>query len=169
MMNKKLFFYFILFGSMVMATAQESDFDKAVISFEFVAKKVKGTISGFTSNSRIDWEQLGNSYFEGSVATKTLDTDNGLRNWSLKSRKYFNKNAYPRIYFKSNKVTQQGSELVVEGTLTLKGIKKPWTIVFKKDVDGILGTATLYSYDFGIKIKKKREDNLVKVTFKFTK
>lgn len=148
-------------------SAQQSTIQKASIDFVFVDKDVKGTISGFESTSKIDWNDLENSFFEGSVAVETLDTNSGLRNWSLKSGKYFDKGDYPRLYFKSSKITQQDQQYLVEGVLTIKGIKKPITITFKQDGNQLIGTTSLYSYDYDIKIKKKREENLVNVTFRF--
>lgn len=148
-------------------SAQHSTIQKASIEFIFVDKNVKGTISGFESTSKIDWNDLENSFFEGSVAVETLDTNSGLRNWSLKSGKYFDKSDYPRLYFKSSKITQQDQQYLVEGVLTIKGIKKPITIIFKQDGNQLIGTTSLYSYDYDIKIKKKREENLVNITFRF--
>lgn len=140
---------------------------KAEISFEFISKGVKGTIEGFESTSMIDFDNLENATFEGSVAVKTLDTNNGLRNWSLRSGKYFDADDFPRIQFKSTSVSQKNNSYVVNGDLTLKGITKPITIDFMKKGNQLKGTTAIYSYDYGIKIKKKREDNLVKITLVF--
>jgi len=157
----------LVFAYGVTISAQHSAIQKATIDFVFVDKDVKGTISGFESTSKIDWNDLENSFFEGSVAVETLDTNSGLRNWSLKSRKYFNESDYPRIYFKSTSVVVQANQFIVKGTLTFKGIEKPLTITFDKTDSGLMGKAELYTYDFGIKIKKERTDNLVKITFRF--
>ena len=165
-MHKKLLFFVMALTSF-MVTAQKAKISNAVIEFEFVDKEVKGTISGFESTSKIDWDNMANSFFEGSVAVETLDTNNGLRNWSLKSGKYFDKSDYPRIYFKSTEITHEGKNYLVKGILSLKGIKKPLVIIFKRNGAALVGTTELYTYDFDIKIKKKREDNLVKITFRF--
>ncbi|MDT0539770.1 YceI family protein [Croceitalea sp. P059] len=165
-MNKTLIL-FLIFAYSIALSAQNSTIQKASIDFVFVDKDVKGSISGFKSTSKIDWNNLDNSFFEGSVAVETLDTNSGLRNWSLKSGKYFDKSDYPRIYFKSSKITQKDQQYLVEGTLTIKDIKKPITITLKQDGNQLIGTTSLYSYDYDIKIKKKREENLVKVTFRF--
>ncbi len=147
--------------------SQESKISQAQITFEFVSKEVKGNISGFQSDSHIDWEQPENSVFKGRVQSKTLDTNNGLRNWSLRSGKYFNVNDYPYIRFESTEVTQIDNQLTVKGHLTIKSITKPVSINFKRQGNALIGTFSLYSIDYGIKIKKKREDNLVKVRLEF--
>ncbi|MEM9000805.1 MAG: YceI family protein [Bacteroidota bacterium] len=139
----------------------------ADISFEFPSKNVTGTISGFESTSIIDIDSIENSKFIGSVTAKTLDTNNGLRNWSLRGGKYFDVDDYPKIKFESAKVIQTDSGLEVTGDLTLKGTSKPITIVFVRKGNQLMGSTSLYCIDYGIKIKKKREDNLVKVNFLF--
>ena len=167
-MNKftLLLSFLIAFGIHTISNAQAT-VSKAEISFEFVSKEVKGTIEGFESTSRIDFDNPTNSIFEGSVAVKTLDTNNGLRNWSLKSGKYFDADDFPRIQFKSTSVSQKDNSYVVNGNLTLKGITKPITIDFIKKGNQLKGSTSIYSFDYGIKIKKKREDNLVKITLLF--
>ncbi|WP_435625764.1 YceI family protein [Flagellimonas sp.] len=141
--------------------------NSAKITFEFVSKKVKGTIEGFESESTIEWENLENSYFKGSVLAKTLDTNNGLRNWSLRSGKYFDVDDHPKITFESTSVTKSNDQLLVTGMLTIKGTEKEITIIFRKSGQQLIGTTSLFSIDYGIKIKKNREDNLVNVKMIF--
>lgn len=162
-----LLFLLIVGLSTEQTLAQESKISKAQITFEFVSKKVKGTLDGFTSQSRIDINQLENSIFKGSVQSKTLDTNNGLRNWSLRGGKYFDVDDYPQISFESAEVTQNGNQLEVKGSLTIKSTTKPVTIIFDQQGNKLIGAFSIYSIDYGIKIKKKREDNLVKVRLEF--
>ncbi|SNY99992.1 YceI family protein [Flagellimonas pacifica] len=147
--------------------AQEARIAKAEISFEFVSKKVNGTITGFESTSSIDWEHPENSLLQGSVLSKTLDTNNGLRNWSLRSGKYFDVDDYPRITFKSKQIIVKDEKWIVKGNLVIKETTKPITITFIRKQNQLIGTTELYSIDYGIKIKKKREDNLVKIKMMF--
>ena len=147
--------------------AQDAVLKEAQIRFEYVYKGTKGTLGDFKSTSNIDLERPEASVFAGSVATETLDTNNGLRNWSLKSRKYFNVKGYPRISFRSTEVKADGNQWVVDGLLTIKGIEKPLQFTFTRSGDRLLGKAELYSSDFDITIKKKREDNLVRIELEF--
>ncbi|MEM1259871.1 MAG: YceI family protein [Bacteroidota bacterium] len=147
--------------------AQQSEIAKAKITFEFPSKSVKGSIEGFQSQSQIDWDTPSNSIFRGSVKVATLDTNNGLRNWSLRGSRYFNVKNHPEISYSSRKVSTTGSSWLVDGDLTIKGITKSVQIEFD-ELDGkLVGKASLYSSDFGIKIKKRREDNLVNIRFEF--
>ncbi|WP_394971883.1 YceI family protein [uncultured Croceitalea sp.] len=152
--------------SVYSSTAQVSVVN-AEISFLFVSKDVKGTIGGFKSTSTIDFDSPESSSFAGSVSVETLDTNNGLRNWSLKNGKYFDEDDFPRISFKSTSVNYKEGTFMVDGNLTLKGTTKPIKINFKKNGNQLKGETSIYSYDYGIKIKKKREDNLVKITLLF--
>ncbi len=147
--------------------AQENDIRSAKITFEFPAKNVTGTIEGFQSTSKIDWDNPSSSVFKGSVQAETLDTGNGLRNWSLRGSKYFDVKGHPRLYFESTEINQDKDKWVVLGELKIKGTSRPFEIVFEKKGKRLIGKGALYCSDFGIKIKKKREDNLVRVTFDF--
>lgn len=167
-MNKfTLLLSFILVFGMYKPNNTQATISKAEVSFEFVSKKVKGTIQGFESTSTIDFDNPAHSIFKGAVATETIDTNNGLRNWSLKSGKYFNADDFPRIQFTSTSVHKKENRYVVNGNLTLKGITKPITIYFMKKGNQLKGNTSIYSSDYNIKIKKKREDNLVRITLLF--
>lgn len=158
---------FLLIFFLVPPVLGQQQIKNAKISFEFLDKGVKGSIAGFESKSTINWDNLEQSVLEGSVATETLDTNNGLRNWSLKSGKYFDKSDHPRIRYKSSQIQATASGYAVSGTLTIKGIAKPMTINFTREGNRLIGKATVFTSDFDIKIKKKREDNEVAVRFEF--
>ncbi|WP_420399745.1 YceI family protein [Flagellimonas sp.] len=162
------FLFVLTFGIQGMfLNPQSTQIQNAEIRFEFVSKGVKGTIAGFESESSIDREHPENSVFKGRVQSKTLDTNNGLRNWSLRSGKYFDAKDHPYITFKSTKVTQDGNQWVVMGNLSIKSTTKSVSIIFKEEGKKLVGTFSMYSIDYGIKIKKQREDNLVKVRMEF--
>lgn len=140
----------------------------AEIEFEFVSKGVDGTLKGFQSESSINSEDLTTSVFKGSVAVSTIRTGIFLRDWSLKGKKYFNEDAYPRIYFESTQISKKGDDYHVDGLLTLKGTQKPLSIVFSQKGSQLIGTTSLNTTDFGITvIKKNKADNLVNVRMVF--
>lgn len=156
-----------LFLAPLTGNAQKGKIHKAKISFVFVSKDVKGTFSGFESTSQVDLNNLEASDFQGSVLSKTIDTNNGLRNWSLRSGKYFDVDDYPKISFQSTQVYTSGDNLKVKGDLTIKETTKPVTITFHKSQNKLVGNTSLNSMDYGLKIKKKRDDNLVNITMEF--
>ncbi|MBT8203755.1 MAG: YceI family protein [Eudoraea sp.] len=165
-MNKTLFALFLILGMPVVLLGQQNIKMKE-ISFVFESKEVQGSIGDFQSMSIIQTDDINQSVFEGSVGTSSLKTGNFLRDWALKSRKYFNESQYPRIYFKSTAVSEDTEGIRVEGLLTLKGKSNPLTIYFKRENGQLVGTAELYTYDYGIQIKKKRAENKVRIRFVF--
>ncbi len=154
----------LLSFNMLLSHAQEAlQVSSAEISFVFLNNDVSGTIAGFSSSSRINTTDMTKSIIKGSVDVNTLDTDNSLRNWSLKREKYFNAETYPKITFESSSVQVDGNNIAVLGQLTIKGITKKLTFKFSKKENQLIGTTTLYSSDYGIEIKSDREKNQVDV------
>ena len=152
-------------GATTLVRSQNIQITTATISFNFVKKDVSGSISGFSSSSKINWDNLENSVIEGQVKTETLKTGNFVRDWSLKSSKYFDTDTFPLITFKSNRIVKETNGLLVYGTLTLKGISKPIEIKFSKAGNRLTGTTTLFTADYDITIyKNNRTDNKVTVT-----
>ncbi len=157
----------ILYAAAITAQNQATLAD-AQISFVFVSKKVNGTLSGFRSSSTIDLQTITNSKFKGTVDATTLDTDNFLRNWSLKGDKYFDVDNFPELRFEGTMITETPNGFTVNGDLTLKGITKPFAIDFQWAGKKLVGKGKLNTTDYGIEIiKKKREDNEVTIQFSF--
>ncbi|MEN1783787.1 MAG: YceI family protein [Bacteroidota bacterium] len=160
-----IFFIVIVAGLPCMA---QGNSQKAVVEFKFPSKNVEGTIAGFQSMTTFDWNDLENSEISGTVAVSTIETGNFLRDWHLKRSAYFNSKQFPKIIFRSTSLIKTETGLKVSGNLTIKGITKPWQITFKREGNDLIGAAKLYSSDFDINIKKKREDNLVEVVISLT-
>ena len=165
-MNKILYALLLTFCVPLLLLGQQS-LKLREINFVFEYKDVTGTIGDFRSVSKIDIDDFSNATFEGSVSTASLKTGNFLRDWSLKGRKYFNEDDYPRIHFKSTGVSEIEDTIEVEGVLTMKGNSNPLSIIFKQENGQLIGSATLYTSDYGIQIKKKRAENKVRIAFVF--
>ncbi|MGB5691095.1 MAG: YceI family protein [Flavobacteriaceae bacterium] len=158
-------FFLLTLGTLCFGTVHaQSVIKSADISFVFASKDVEGTIGGFQSESAVDLEQLANSQFTGSVTVESLSTGNFLRDWSLKSSKYFDEDGYPDIRFQSTKIIEQDNGILVSGDLKIKNTSREISINFQREGKKLTGTTAVYSSDFGIDIKKKREDNLVEIT-----
>jgi len=165
-MKFKVLFFFLCVSPLALL-GQGTSIKSGAITFNFVNKDVDGRISGFASSSTIDFENPENSKFKGSVNVKTIKTGVFLRDWSLKGGKYFDEDQFPKISFESNEVSASSDGFLVKGMLTIKKTKKPISIDFKKDGNQLIGTTTLFSSDYGINIKKEREDNKVIVQLVF--
>ncbi len=157
-------FVFSLFYVNAQSSAQISS---AEVSFVFINNDVEGTLSGFSSESTIDLDQIENSKLKGSVKVETINTRNSIRNWSLRRSKYFDADTYPTITFESTSVQQEKDIITVNGKLTIKEVTKDIRFRFERNGKQLIGKTTLYSSDYGINIKSEREKNkvLVKVVF----
>ncbi|NHF60005.1 YceI family protein [Flavobacteriaceae bacterium TP-CH-4] len=166
-MKSILLFLFILSAPLCGVAQNSGEIASSEITFVYLSNDVDGSVSGFTSDSRIDLENPSNSVFKGSVATETIKTGNFLRDWSIRGGKYFDVDTYPTMSFESTSVSADAEGWKVTGDLTIKKTTKPITINFTRNGNKLTGTTTLYSSDFGINVKKKKEDNKVKVTLVF--
>lgn len=162
-MGQRILFLILFLTTFNLAAQSNVKITSAEISFVFDSKNVDGTISGFKSESSIDLNDLTNSVFKGSVEVNTINTRNFIRNWSLKSGRYFNASKHPKISFESTTINKNENGFSVNGQLTIKGISKPVTFEFTSNEKNLVGTTTLFTTDFGIKIKKNHEDNKVRV------
>lgn len=162
-----LVLFFISLAPCILLAQNSTLISSAEITFSFESKDVQGSIGDFTSDISLDFDNIENASFKGSVAVSSLKTGNFLRDWSLKGKKYFNADNYPKITFESTSVSGTRETFKVGGILTIKDISKPITIDFVKEGNTLLGTTTLFSSDFKIDIKKERNDNKVVVSLKF--
>ncbi|MBU2973151.1 YceI family protein [Zobellia sp. B3R18] len=159
-----LFIVGLLFFSGSLQAQDQVSIASAKITFHFISKDVKGSLSGFESSSKIYPDRITESSFKGAVQVETIKTGNFLRDWSLKSGKYFDADTYPTITFESTQITKTSNGFTVTGTLTLKGTAKTISFNFTEQASKLVGTTTLFSSDFGIDIKKERQDNKVNVS-----
>ena len=164
---KNIILYLLICILSLIEIHAQTEIKSAEINFVFVSKDVDGTIAGFESQTSIELDNIEASYFKGSVAVETLKTGIFLRDWSLKKSKYFNADDYPKIIFESSTIAKTNNGFLVDGQITIKGITKPLSISFKRNGNQLIGKASLYSSDFDINIKNKREDNLVQMNFMF--
>ncbi len=164
--------FYILFAALLVQVAahaqQTAQISSAEITFVYLSNDTDGSISGFSSSSVIDTVNPENSVFQGEVRTKTLKTGNFLRDWSLKGSKYFDVDSFPSIKFKSTSVVTDEAGYTVVGNLTIKNITKSVTMEFTRNGNQLIGTTTLFSSDYGIHVKKKKEDNKVSVRLAFS-
>ena len=158
----------ILIAPFYLVAQESASISSAEISFVYTSNNTDGSISGFSSSSSIDLENIENSVFQGTVQTETLKTGNFLRDWSLKGSKYFDADSYPTIKFKSSAISVSSDGYTVKGDLTIKKTTKPISITFVQNGKKLTGTTSLYSSDYGIHVKKNRADNKVSVKMVFT-
>ena len=115
-----------------------------------------GTFNGLNGAVIFDPANLANASFEVSVDAKTVDTDVESRDNHLRKEEYFDVEKFPKLSFKSSKITKTNSAefLYMFGNITIKGVTKELKFPFKatpKD-DGFLfeGNFKLNRRDFGV-------------------
>ena len=158
-MIKKVFTAIALF-CIVTAFGQNYTPTDAGSKVRFVIKNfginTGGTFEGLTGTIIFDPANLANASFNVSVDAKTVDTDVEARDNHLRKEEYFDVEKYPKLSFRSTKITTTNKEgyLYMFGIITIKNTSKEISFPFKqtnKD-GGILfdGEFKLNRRDFGV-------------------
>ena len=115
-----------------------------------------GDFTGLAGSIVFDPNNLTTANFDVSVDASTIDTDIESRDRDMKKEEYFDVKTYPRMTFKSTKVTKtnKADYLYMFGNITIKGVTKEVKFPFKATPkDGgyfFEGTFKLNRRDFGV-------------------
>jgi len=158
-MIKKVFTSIALF-CVVTAFGQNYTPTDAGSKVRFVIKNfginTGGTFEGLTGSIIFDPANLGSASFNVSVDAKSVDTDMEARDNHLRKEEYFDVEKYPKLSFRSTKITTTNKEgfLFMFGVITIKNISKEISFPFQQTSKdgGILfeGEFKLNRRDFGV-------------------
>lgn len=115
-----------------------------------------GDFKGLTGTIKFDPAQPTAGDFDVSVDASTIDTDIESRDNHLKRAEYFNVKNYPKISFKSTKITKtnKDSYLYMYGNITIKGVTKevefPFTATPRNGGYVFEGSFKINRRDFGV-------------------
>ncbi len=115
-----------------------------------------GDFSGLAGSIKFDPANLAASDFDISVDANTVDTDVEARDNHLRKAEYFDVKNYPKLSFKSTKVskTNKDSYLYMFGNITIKGVTKeikfPFSATAKDGGYLFEGSFKLNRLDFGV-------------------
>lgn len=148
----------------------EIDNKTSLINFSLGPKggRTEGEIKNFSGTIKID-EKTGSSSFSVNLPVKNLTTNNDLRDESLMEKAYFNVGKYPKMTFKSKKLTKIDDYYELDGEFTMLGVSKPLKVKVKYtgsiDKEGVqtpvfIGKAAIDRTKFGMSPDSK-EGNLV--------
>ena len=142
--------------------------DSTTANFYYLSEETKGTLSNCKVNIQISNELIGKNSISGIALLNNLSTNNPIRDKHLKSKTYFNIKGFPEIKFSSNDFhiidsKQKEEWATCKGILELKGFKKELIFKIYKDNKKLTFKTELYADDFGVAIKKGRENSLVKI------
>jgi len=158
-MIKKVFTAIALF-CVVTAFGQNYTPTDAGSKVRFVIKNfginTGGTFEGLAGSVVFDPANLAGASFNVSVDAKSVDTDMEARDNHLRKEEYFDVEKYPKLSFRSTKITTTNKEgyLFMFGVITIKNISKEISFPFKQTSKdgGILfdGEFKLNRLDFGV-------------------
>ena len=158
-MFKKVFTAIALF-CVVTAFGQNYTPTDAGSKVRFVIKNfginTGGTFEGLTGSVVFDPANLAGASFNVSVDAKSVNTDMEARDNHLRKEEYFDVEKYPKITFRSTKITTTNKEgyLFMFGVITIKNISKEISFPFQQTSKdgGVLfeGEFKLNRRDFGV-------------------
>jgi polyisoprenoid-binding protein YceI len=119
----------------VQAMSREWKLDQVHTNFYFDVQHIYSTVRGqfadFTGNVSFDPASPEKSRFDFEIKVDSIDTKVGKRDTHLRSPDFFDAGKYPRMTFKSTKVTPAGdNRYTVEGTLTIKDVSRDLALEF---------------------------------------
>ena len=119
---------------------------------------VRGHFEVLSGKLHIDEDHPDNSWVEAEVDAASINTRDARRDGHLRSPDFFDVEKYPKITFKSTKVTPIGNnEYRVTGNLTMHGVTKEET--FHADYSGqVKDLYGLQRAAFSVKGKINRKD-----------
>ena len=115
-----------------------------------------GTFDGLSGSITFDAASLATASFNVSVDAKTVDTDIEARDNHLRKAEYFDVEKYPKISFRSTKITTTNKPeyLYMTGVITIKNVSKEISFPFTHTAKdgGILfaGEFKLDRREFGV-------------------
>ncbi len=103
---------------------------------------IQGRFSRWTADILFSPEALDRSKLTVSIDLASAGTGDGQRDESLQGPDFFNTSANPKATFTATKFrkTAEG-RFVADGTLDLRGVKKPLSLPFSLKIDGDTATA----------------------------
>jgi len=120
----------------------------------FQGSSFDGRFNKWTASISYDPAKLASSKFDVTVDLSTAKTGDNDRDSALPGADFFNVAKYPQAHFVTTAFHQQGSQVIADGMLTLRGVTKPVSlnVVFKPQGSGATldVTGTVKRLDFGV-------------------
>jgi cytochrome b561/polyisoprenoid-binding protein YceI len=116
---------------------------------------IEGRFKTWTADILFSPEALDRSKLTVAIDTASVDTGDAQRDQSLPSGDFFDTAEHPKAIFTATKFRKTGEgKFVADGTLDLRGVKKPLSLPFSLKIDGDTATAhgvtTLDRTTFGV-------------------
>ncbi len=164
-------YFLIVIASLLASAASLADsgnwvLDPAHSSIEFSVKhmvisEVTGTFKDFNVSLRSSKDDFSDAAISATIAVKSVDTRNEMRDGHLKTDDFFNAEKFPAIKFQSTSVEKSGDgHYTIKGNLTIRDSTKEVTIDAvlngtipsgKGKRSGWKATLAINRFDFGLK------------------
>jgi len=120
----------------------------------FQGEAFNGQFSQWTAAISYDAANLASSKFDVEVALASVKTGDKDRDGALPGSDFFNVAKFPKAHFVSTGFHQNGTQVIADGNLTLRGVTKPvsLTVMFKPLGKGATldVTGSVKRLDFGV-------------------
>ena len=155
------------------------DFDNSHTYIGFNARhmmvtNVKGRFNRFTGYILMDTVDITRSTVHVEIDVASVDTENQRRDDDLRSERFFNAAAYPKIVFEGTSVEQTADGTVLVGSLTIRDVTKevriPFELIGPLDSGnnqkrlGVEATLRLNRLDYGVRYNRVLETGGVLVS-----
>ncbi len=123
----------VLFTGTVLADASKWAIDPVHSRVTFkvshmVVSEVDGQFKSYTAKAMLEEPDLTKSQVEFSADVASIDTGDAKRDEHLKSPEFFDVAKFPKLTFKSTKITKAGKGYKLKGELTIHGVTKEVTL-----------------------------------------
>ncbi|MDE3249825.1 MAG: YceI family protein [Bacteroidota bacterium] len=149
-----LFFCLLFFGAAAQSYQPVAEKSNVGFSIKNFGVSTGGSFSGLEGTIVFDKASLEKSAFDVTINAASVNTDNSARDNHLRKEEYFDAEKFPKISFKSARISSKGSGYTVSGTLTIKGISKtvsfPFTAVQTGDELQLAGSFQIDRRDFTV-------------------
>ncbi|HUA80866.1 MAG TPA: YceI family protein [Dyella sp.] len=120
----------------------------------FQGSSFDGHFDKWTAAISYDQTQLASSKFDVTVDLSSAKTGDNDRDSALPGADFFDVAKFPQAHFVTTAFHQQGSQVVADGMLTLRGVTKPVSlnVIFKPQGSGATldVSGSLKRLDFGV-------------------
>ncbi len=96
-----------------------------------VVSKINGTFDEFEGAIEFDPEHPGRCSVEVTIDARSVNTRNAKRDADIQKEGFLDTARFPTITFRSRRVSRDGDTWKADGDLTIHGVTRPVTLVFR--------------------------------------
>jgi polyisoprenoid-binding protein YceI len=111
-------------------------------SVRHLVGRVPGEFKSFEGKYSFDEKDPSKAMVDFEIKAASISTDNAKRDGHLQSPDFFDVKKFPKLTFKSTKLTPAGDKMFkLEGDLTMHGVTKPvtWDVEYGGTAKGMMG------------------------------